>query len=159
MSDTKRAISELLTKSKLETVVYETLSSMDESEVIALIQGEGRLRFVPNEANGKKQPVTIRRSAIRKRPLPKPSEIAEAQLQADIDETSQKLLDAESRGVAEELIASISYPRRKEFLTRLAKACKVHVDSKDTIATIEMKLIEDIVGAKLSAKAFREVAF
>lgn len=154
MNDTKRAISELLTRSKLETVFYETLNSLDESEVLALIQGEGRLRFVSNEANGKKQPVRIRR------PLPKPSEIGtEAQLQADVNETSRKLLDAESRGAAEDLIASITYPRRKEFLTRLAKACKVHVDSRDTIATLERKLIEDIVGAKLSAKAFMEVAF
>ena len=154
MNDTKRAIGELLTKSKLETVFYETLNSLDESEVAALIQGNGRLRFVSDETNGKKRPARVKRT------LSKPSETEnEAQMQADIDETSRKLLDAESRGAAEELIASITYPRRKEFLTRLAKVCKIHVDSRDTIATIEMKLIEDIVGEKLSAKAFREVAF
>lgn len=144
MNNTKRTISKLL------VVFADALDSMDDSEFDSLIQGKGKLSFVSVETNGQK-PVTVK-------PLVKPE--AEARLQAEVSETAQKLFDADSRETAENLIASIKIPKgrgRKDFLIRLAKACTVHVESKDAIARIEQKLVEGTVGAKLRSKALREV--
>ena len=45
------------------------------------------------------------------------------------------------------------------FLLQLAKSCGVRVESKDSIALIEQKLVENVVGARLDSEAIKKVAF
>ena len=134
MQDTKQTISKLL------VAVADALNSMDEREFEMLMRDEGSLRFVSRSRNGKKV-------------------IVDAEVENVVNEVARKLDEADSREIAESLLASINQPRRKSFLILLAKASGVHVESRDNIATIERKLIETTVGSKLRSKAFKEVAF
>ena len=146
---------------RLLAVVFDVLSSMDDSELEMLIQGEGNLRFVPTKKIGE----TARKSKLdNSQLLPSNGKVrmGEATLQLEVGEVARQLDEANSREEAKSLIASINVPKgkgRKDFLIRLAKACAVRVESRDAIARIEQKLVEDTVGAKLRSKAFREVAF
>ena len=128
------------TISKLLVAVADALNSMDDREFDLLIHGEGKLRFVSRSKNGKQR-------------------VVDAELESVVNEVARKLSEADSREVAESLLSSINQPRRKQFLTLLAKASDVRVESRDSIATIERKLIETTVGSKLRRKAFEEVAF
>ena len=128
------------TISKLLVAVADALNSMDDREFDLLIHGEGKLRFVSRSKNGKQR-------------------VVDAELESVVNEVARKLSEADSREVAESLLSSINQPRRKQFLTLLAKASGVRVESRDSIATIERKLIETTVGSKLRRKAFEEVAF
>ena len=134
MDSTKHTISKLLAS------FADALNSMDEQEFEQLIRGEGRLRFVSTSRNGRKV-------------------VGTKEMNSAVKEVAQKLKEADSREAAERLLASISYPRRKDFLILLAQASRVHVGSRDTIARIEHKLIEHVVGTKLRSKVFREVSF
>ena len=134
MQDAKQTISKLL------TAFADALNSMDDHEFDLLIRGEGNLRFVSRPKNGKQRKV-------------------DADLESAVKEVARKLNEADSREVAENLLASINQPKRKNFLILLARASGVHVESRDNIARIERKLIETTVGAKLRSKAFEEVAF
>ncbi len=138
MHDTKRIMSGLL------VAVADALNSMDDREFDLLIRGEGNLRFVAASKNGLKNGKRL---------------IIDSHIESVVNEVAQKLSDADSRESAESLIASIDQPRRKDFLILLAKASGVRVESKDTIARLERKLIETVVGSKLRSKAFKEVAF
>ena len=161
MNDTKQTV-------KLLSVVFDVLNSMDDRECLLLIQGKGNLRFVPIGDEAQSHTVT-NETAPKSEPVPRrllpasgKDSAGEAKLQREVDETALKLNEADARAAAKSRIASINVPKgkgRKDFLIRLAKACAVHVESKDTIAGIEQKLVEDTVGAKLRSKAFREVAF
>jgi len=154
MTDTKQTI-------RLLAVVFDVLNSMDDSELDMLIQGKGNLRFVP----------TTERCEIARKskqgdsqmlPSNREGRMGEAKLQLEVDEAARLLNEANSREEAKNLIASINVPKgkgRRDFLIRLAKACAVHVESRDATARIEQKLVEKTVGAKLRSKAFREVAF
>ena len=140
------------TTSRLLVAFADALDSMDDNEFDSLVRGKGKLRFVGDGTNAQK-PVTVK-------PLVDPA--VELRLQDEVSEIAGKLLDADSREMAENLLASINVPKgkgRRDFLIRLAKACAVHVESKDAIARIEQKLVENTVGAKLRSKAIREVAF
>jgi hypothetical protein len=128
------------TIAKLLAAFADTLNSMDDSEFDLFIEGKAKLRLVEKAQNRIKFSDDTR-------------------LAETITELSQKLNDAESRADAESLIASIKHPRRKDFLLGLAKACGVSVGSKDSIAGIERKLIENVVGAKLRSQAIKNVAF
>ena len=128
------------TIAKLLAAFADTLNSMDDSEFGLFIEGKAKLRLVEQQKNRRK-----------------PGD--DNRLTQAIAELSQKLKEAESRADAESLIASIEYPRRKEFLLGLAGACGVSVGSKDSIAEIERKLIENIVGTKLRSQAIKNVAF
>ena len=130
------------TISKLLVSFADALNSMDEQEFEQLIRGEGRLRFVSTSRsrNGRKVVVT-------------------KELQSAVKEVAKKLKNATSRETAEQLLATIDYPRRKDFLILLAQESRVRVESRDTIARIEHKLIERVVGTKLRSKAFKEVSF
>ncbi len=134
MQNTKQTISKLL------VAFADALNSMDDREFDLLVRGEGNLRFVSRSKNGKQR-------------------VTDAELEAVANEVARKLDEADSREVAESLLASINQPRRKSFLILLARALGVHVESRDNIATMERKLIETTVGSKLRSKAFKEVAF
>ena len=154
MTDTKQT-------ARLLAVVFDALSSMDDNELDMLIQGKGNLRFVPTKKIGE----TARKSKPNdSQLLPSNGKVrmGEAKSQREVDEVARQLDEANSREEAKSLIASINVPKgkgRKDFLIRLAKACAVQVESRDAIARIEQKLVENTVGAKLRSKAFREVAF
>ena len=154
MTDTKQT-------ARLLAVVFDALSSMDDNELDMLIQGKGNLRFVPTKKIGE----TTRKSKPDDSQLLSSNgedRMGEAKLQLEVDEAARLLNKANSREEAKTLIASLNVPKgkgRKGFLIRIAKACAVQVESRDPIARIEQKLVEDTVGAKLRSKAFREVAF
>jgi hypothetical protein len=136
MSESKQTIA------KLFVAFADALNSMDNREFDLLIQGKAKLRLVERpkaRENGKLLDTDC--------------------LEETLSEVAQKLNAAESREVAESLLAAINQPRRKDFLLLLAKACNVSVGSKDSIAMIERQLIENIVGARLASEAIQKVAF
>jgi hypothetical protein len=135
MRESKQTISKLL------FAFADALDSMDDREFDLLIQGKVRLGIVE-----KPEP---------KKTLP----LNDPRLDGAISEMAQKLSAAESRESAASLLASINQPRRKDFLVLLARSCGVRVESKDNIARIEQKLIENVVGSKLDSEAIRKVAF
>ena len=128
------------TIAKLFVAFADALNSMDDREFDLLIHGKAKLRLVETQKNVRK-PLDEKNAA------------------EGISALAQKLNDAESREVAESLLASINYPRRRDALLLLAKTCNVSVGSKDSIARIEQKIIEDVVGTKLRAQAIKNVAF
>ena len=137
MDSTKQTVSALL------TAFADALDSMDDRQFDLLIRGEGSLRFASASRNGKNG----RKLVVGR------------EIESCANEIAQKLGDADSREAAEDLTASIDQPRRRDFLLLLSKAAGVRVESKDTIARIEQKLIEGTVGTKLRCRAFKEVAF
>ena len=135
MGESKQTIAILL------AAFADAMNSMDDREFALLMAGKARLRLVENQRVSKKKPA---------------EDGCLDQVVADI---AQKLNDAESREVAERLIASINQPRKKHFLLLLCLSCGVNVASKDSIARIEQKLIENVVGSKLRSQAIKKVAF
>ncbi len=135
MRESKQTISRLL------SAFADALDSMDEREFDFLIRGEARL------------------CVVEKRKIKKAPPLNDSCLDGAITEIGQKLSTAESRESAASLLASINQPRRRDFLLLLAKSCGVRVESKDSIARIEQKLIENVVGSRLDSEAIRKVAF
>ena len=131
------------TASALLAALADAVDSMDDRQIDLLVRGEGSLRFVSTSRNGKNG----RKLAV------------DREIESSANEIARKLSAADSRQAAEDLIASIDQPRRRDFLVLLSRASGVRVDSKDTIAKIEQKLIEGTIGYKLRSKAFKEVAF
>ena len=128
------------TMAKVMAAFADALDSMNDREFDLLIKGGGKLRFSEERQSGKKA-------------------VDDPLLQQDSSELARKLNDAETREDAERLFASIKQPRRKDLLLRVAKACGVSIGSKDSIAIIERKLIENVVGTKLRSEAIKKVAF
>ena len=126
---------------KLVSIVFDALSAMDDREIDLLIQGKATLRVVEKSKNKKAIPLD------------------DTCLDEAISDVAQKLNVAESREDAASLLASINQPRKKDFLLLLAKFCGVRVESKDSIAMIERKLVENVVGSRLDSEAIRKVAF
>ena len=135
MDETKQTIT------KLMIAFADAMNSMDDREFNLLIQGKAKLRLVEDKTE------------------PKQKSGENAYLEQAVAEVAQQLNEAESRESAERLIASIRHPRKKQFLLLLSRACGVSAGSKDTIAGIEQKLVEDTVGAKLRSQAIKRVAF
>ena len=129
------------TMSKLFSVVFDTISAMDDREIDLLIRGKATLHIVEKSR--------AKKSASLDNFHPNDA----------ISETVRKLNAAESREVAADLLASIDQPRKKDFLILLAKSCGVRVESRDSIARIEQKLVENVVGVRLDSEAIRKVAF
>ena len=134
MSESKQALANLL------FAFADVLNSMNDREFDLLLQGKVKLRVV-NERK------TMERADV------------DTNLQHVAMDLADKLSVAESREVAESLIASINQPRKRDFLVMLAQSCGVSVGSKDTIAKIEQKLVEGTVGLKLRSRAIQKVAF
>ena len=129
------------TTSKLFSIIFDTLSSMNDHEIDLLIEGKAVLRVVERNRTKKGKSVN------------------EPPLSEAIYDAAQKLTSAESREAADGVLASINQPRRKDFLIQLAKFCGVRVESKDNITLIEQKLVENVVGARLDSEAIKKVAF
>ena len=129
------------TTSKFLSIVFDTLGSMSDREINLLIQGNAVLKVVEKNKTKKAMP------------------LEDSCLDESISDIAQRLNAAETREVAESLLASIDQPRRKDFLIILAKSCGVRVESKDSIARIERKLIENVVGVRLDSEAIKKVAF
>ena len=125
---------------KLLNIIEDSLCAMDDRELDLLLQGKGRLQFTAT-------------SVADERSETKPH------LEEAARETAKQLADAETRDAARAVIASIDRPRRREFLLLIAQASGVRVGSKDSIARIEQRLIQAIVGSKLRSRAFKEVPF
>ena len=126
---------------KLVSIVFDALSAMDDREIDLLIQGKATLRVVEKSKNKKAIPLD------------------DTCLDEAISDVAQKLNVAESREDVANLLASINQPRKKDFLLLLSKSCGVRVESRDSIAMIERKLVENVVGSRLDSEAIRKVAF
>ena len=137
MHELKQAIA------KISFAFADAIDSMDDSEFELLVQGKAKLRVIKHQEPKK---------AAKKL-------FGDLDLDVAVSELAQKLNLAESREIARDLLASINQPRRKDFLLRLAKSCGVRVESKDSIARIEQKLVENVVGARLDSEAIKKVAF
>ncbi len=131
----------LQTTSKLFSVIFDTLSSLNDHEIGLLIQGKATL------------------CVVEKNKAKKASPIDDSCLDEVISDTARKLNAAESREAAVDLLASINQPRKRDYLLRLARTCGVRVESKDSIAIIERKLVENVVGPRLDSDAIKKVAF
>ncbi len=129
------------TIAKLLVAFADAMNSMDDREFDLLIQGKAKFRLVEEKPKQEKK------------------HESDACLDRAVAELAKKLNDAESRESAESLLASINYPRRRKFLLLLARSCGVTVGSKDRMARIEQKLVEDVVGSKLRSQAIKKVAF
>lgn len=127
--------------SKLFSIVFDVLGTMNDREIDLLVQGKATLKVVE-------------KSKPRKGML-----LDDSCLDEVIYDTAQKLGAADSREAAENLLVSLNHPRKKDFLLRLAKSCGVRVESKDNIAIIERKLVENVVGSRLDSQAIKNVAF
>ena len=125
---------------KLFKAIGDSMLSMDDHEFDLMIQGKGALKFAPVSEPAKKR-------------------VVESQVHSDAVEIANKLRDAETREDANIVISSIRHRPKKEFLTHVARAADVYVESRDSIAKIEHKLIEATVGTKLRSRAFKEVPF
>ena len=125
---------------KLLEAIVDCLRAMDDREIDLLLHGKGTLSFTAESAADQK---------------PEP----DLHLEEAARETAKRLANANTRDSAREIIGSIDHPRRREFLVLIAKASDVRVGSKDSIARIENKLIEAVVGSKLRSRAFKEVPF
>ena len=134
MSESRKAMANLF------IAFAEALNSMNDRDYDLLIMGKAKLRLVESRK-------------AKDKPL------EDLRLGEAVSEVAQGLNDAESRAAAKSLIESIDHPRKREFLVKLAEACKVRVMSKDTITMIEQKLIENVVGSKLSSQAIKKVLF
>lgn len=128
------------TLGKLLRAVGDSLQTMNDREFELLLQGKGTLRFTPTKGTVIKPEV-------------------EQHLSTDAAEVARQLENADSRETAKDVISMIKHRRRKEFLLLVAQKSGVHVEKRDSIARIEQKLIETIVGSKLRTQAFKEVAF
>ena len=135
MSDMNRQ-----TLGKLLKAMGDSLQAMNDKEFDLLLQGKGTLRFTPAREITHKSDV-------------------EHYLSADADEVARQLDNANSREAAKGVLSAIKHRRRKDFLLLVAQKSDVHVEKRDSIAKIEQKLIETIVGSKLRTQAFKEVAF
>ena len=135
MSGTKNILAKLL------VAFADALDSMDDREFNLLIGGKARLRLVEPNRNTKAQA------------------LEDSCLDGVISDMAQRLSVSESRESAATLLASINHPRRKKFLLLLAKSCGIRVESKDSIARIEQRLIENVVGSKLDSEAIKKVPF
>ena len=126
--------------SKLFFALADALNSMDDGEFDLLMEGKAKLRVVSpkNSKKGKTQ------------------ESLESETQ--LPEIAKLLNEAESRDAAEEILSSLTVPRKKAFLLDLARLCSVHVGPRDSISLIERQLVENIVGARLASEAFKKVA-
>ena len=142
---------------KLFRVIGDSLLAMDDHEFDLMLQGKGFLRFTPVSEKAKKGVVASRVRQDDANVIAQKSRDAKSLGGADV--IAQKLRDAESREEAIVVIASINRRPRKAFLSHVAQAAGVLVESKDSIAKIEHKLIEATVGAKLRSRAFKEVPF
>jgi hypothetical protein len=127
--------------SKLFSIVFDALGSMDDHEIDLLTQGKATLRVVEKNKSKKTMPLD------------------DSCLDVAISDIAQKLNATESREAAANLLASINQPQKKDFLLLLAKSCGVRVESRDSIVRIEEKLVENVVGARLDSEAMRKVAF
>ncbi|MCY3898811.1 MAG: hypothetical protein OXF86_09590 [Caldilineaceae bacterium] len=125
---------------KFLIAVADALNSMDSREFELLLDGKAKLRIAENRKTEKRI-------------------LDDSNLNKAVNELAERLKNADSRGAAKRVIASISHSRKREFLVLLAEACDIRVMSKDTIGTIEQKLIESVVGSKLRSKAIRKVDF
>ena len=128
------------TIAKILSAFADAMDSMDERQFELLMRGEAKLRIVEEQSGAKK---------TRSEPMCSDQAVAEV---------AQKLNEAQSREDAERLIASVTHPRRKSFLISLSKACGVNVTSRDSIARIEQKLIENVVGSRLGSEAIKKLA-
>jgi hypothetical protein len=128
------------TLSKLLRAMGDSLQTMNDREFDLLLQGKGTLKFTPTKGTVIKPEV-------------------EQNLSTDVAEVARQLENADSRETAKDVISMIKHRRRKEFLLLVAQKSGVHVEKRDSIARIEQKLIETIVGSKLRTQAFKEVAF
>ena len=128
------------TITKLLIAFADALNAMDDHEFDLLIQGKAKLRLVEEQK-------TVKES------------VDYSCFEEAVSELAQTLNNAESREAAGRVLASISQPRKRDFLLLLAKACGVRTGSKDSISTIERKLIENVVGARLRSEAIKKVAF
>ena len=129
------------TTSKLFSIVFDAIGSMDDREIALLIQGKATLHVVEKNKSQKTTPLN------------------DSCLDEAISDTAQKLNAAGSREAAHGLLAAINQPRKKDFMLHLAKSCGVKVESRDSIAIIEQKLVENVVGARLDSAAIQKVAF
>ena len=128
------------TLGKLLRAMGDSLQTMNDREFELLLQGKGTLRFTPTKGTVIKPEV-------------------EQNLSTDAAKVARQLENADSRETAKDVISMIKHRRRKEFLLLVAQKSGVHVEKRDSIARIEQKLIETIVGSKLRTQAFKEVAF
>ena len=125
---------------KLLKAFGDSLHAMDDRELDLLLQGKGMLSFTPAPRTGDRPETDAR--------------VLEAAREA-----ARRLTKVDSREAAREVLASINHPRRREFLLLIAQASSIRVGSRDSVARIEQKLIQAIVGSKLRTRAFKEVAF
>ena len=135
MTATKQVVSQLL------SAFADSLNAMDEHEFELLIQGKAKLRLVQKEKK-----------------LEKKSSVDRSSLSEAVIMTAEKLNHAESREEAGTLLASIDHTGKKDFLLALSRACGVSVSSKDNIAKLEQKLIDNTVGARLRTDAIRNLS-
>ena len=128
------------TAERLLEVMAEALRALNERELQLLLDGKGRLVFISAGRDGGDTDV----------------ETALTDAARDI---AKQLAEIESREAAEDLIAAIEHPRRRDVLVRTAQLSRVRVGTKDSAARIQQKLIDATVGARLRSRAFREVPF
>ena len=125
--------------SKLLFAFSDALESMEDHEFDLLLEGKAKLR--------------IASAAAPKKSKSQASVVSEETLKDLVSLLNQ----AESREAAENILSSVSFPRKRDLLKELAKRCNVVVGSKDSISMIEERIIENVVGAKLTSKAFRKL--
>ena len=132
-------------------VIGDSLNEMDDDKVELLLQGKATLQFVELPDGDAKQVAQKSQKRITNR-------MDEADVEAAA-KIAKQLNDSDSRDDANAVIASIKHRSRKQFLVLVAKSLGVRIESRDTIAKIENRLIESTIGAKLRSRAFAEVPF
>ena len=128
------------TAERLLDIMAEALRALSERELQLLLDGKGKLVFISAGGDGGDEDV-------------------ETALTDAAREVAKQLAEIESREAAEDLIAAIEHPRRRDVLVRAAQLSRVRVGTKDSAARIGHKLIDATVGARLRSRAFREVPF
>jgi hypothetical protein len=73
-----------------------------------------------------------------------------------LEDTVRQLRTARSRDEADRIISTLRGSTTRDDLLRLAKYLSVHVTKQDTRESIEHKLIEVSVGARLRSEAIKQ---
>jgi len=126
-------------------VMLKAFDSLDETELDQILKGKGRLEFIDIETRN-----------VQKRgkstALPK-TRLTTEELQSLVIQLQSSTTREEAAG----LLHKDNYALLKESLAKLAQLLGIHVDKSDRRDTLETKIVEFVVGAKLRSAAIKSL--
>ena len=117
----------------------EVVNKMTNEELDMLMKGEGSLKFAAR--NQRVKTAKLKYNVI------------------DVGDIAKKLSNATNLEEAMEVLATIPKSGRRKYLAELATTFRVYITKRDTISSIEEKIIESVVGARMRSEAMLSLPF